>query len=99
MDTVKEKIFCDEYDISGEGWSLAYSFLTVNDRVIKKGPNSTTFLLTKKEFKDELNMDYAKGLFIVAVVEKLVEIPNKYKKCSIEPKAKRGRKANAAKAL
>ncbi|RMZ99193.1 hypothetical protein BpHYR1_051645, partial [Brachionus plicatilis] len=146
MDTVKEKIFCDEYDISGESWSLAYSFLTVNDRVIKKVPNSTTFLLTKKEFKDELNMDYAKGLYsklnndfdqlvalfknvriikfnkdswvcssctcsyylrnyfcyhliVVAVVKKLVEIPNKYKKCSIEPKAKRGRKANAAKAL
>ncbi|RNA01456.1 hypothetical protein BpHYR1_041279 [Brachionus plicatilis] len=56
MDKVKEKIFCDEYDISGE---------------------------------DELNMDYAKGLYIVAVVKKLVQIPNKYKKCSIEPKAKR----------
>ncbi|RNA37724.1 hypothetical protein BpHYR1_039967 [Brachionus plicatilis] len=36
---------------------------------------------------------------VVAVVEKLAEIPNKYKKCSIEPKAKRGQKANAARAL
>ncbi|RNA06360.1 hypothetical protein BpHYR1_027461 [Brachionus plicatilis] len=36
---------------------------------------------------------------LVAEVEKFVEIPNKYKKCSIELKTECGRKANAAKFL
>jgi hypothetical protein len=38
-------------------------------------------------------------LIVLAVVEYLVEIPNNCKNVSIEPKSKRGRKANAAKAL
>jgi hypothetical protein len=38
-------------------------------------------------------------LIVLAVVEKIVQVPTKYKNIPIEPKAKRGRKADAAKAL